>query len=135
MSLLDYEEQPSTEAKFNWKPWAILAGIVVIVISSILLVVFKAKKSIESQKYSAVFLDNSQVYFGYLKGLTLTNVYYLQLATVKDDKGKDIQAPQLIKLGSEIHGPTDEMVFTASHVLYTETLKDDSEVVKRIKGQ
>jgi hypothetical protein len=77
-----------------------------------------------TQKYSAVFLDNGQVYFGHLNGDKLTNVYYLQT----NASG----TPALIHLGSELHAPTDEMDFTLSHILFTETLQDTGVVVKSI---
>ena len=39
----------------------------------------------------------------------------------------------LIKLGNELHGPTDEMRITRSHILFIEDLKNDSAVVLAIK--
>lgn len=38
----------------------------------------------------------------------------------------------LIKLGSEIHGPTDTIRINRDQILFVETLKDDSKVVKAI---
>lgn len=38
----------------------------------------------------------------------------------------------LIKLGAEIHGPTDSIRINRDHILFVETLKDDSKVVKAI---
>ena len=39
---------------------------------------------------------------------------------------------QLIKLGSEIHGPDDEMIINKDQVLFFENLKTDSTVAKSI---
>ena len=96
--------------------------------------------------YSAVFLTNGQVYFGQLKGLTdqevdLTDIYYLQVnqaSQLENPKDKAAAAPspdiQLIKLGSELHGPNDKMRISRGQVLFTESLKNDSKVVSAIKN-
>jgi hypothetical protein len=38
----------------------------------------------------------------------------------------------LIKLGNELHGPTDKMTINRDHVLLTEALRNDSRVVQAI---
>ena len=38
----------------------------------------------------------------------------------------------LIKLGNELHGPTDRMVINRDFILLTESLKNDSRVVQAI---
>lgn len=93
--------------------------------------------------YSAVFISNGQVYFGKIVSksdseLVLTNVYYLQLS---DSSGAQSQQSQLsepkftlIKLGNEIHGPTDELYVNTSQILFYENLRDDSKVVQSIKN-
>lgn len=105
--------------------------------------------------YVAVFLTNNQVYFGKLGDLggqyaTLSDVYYLrvQRALVDETQGADItvedkkattKTPQtkneltLIKLGDELHGPTDEIKLNRDHILFIEELKDDSKVIKAIE--
>ena len=45
--------------------------------------------------------------------------------TTSDQSATDVQ---LIKLGSEIHGPNDEMIISKSQVLFFENLKKDSKV-------
>jgi len=94
--------------------------------------------------YSAVFLTNGQVYFGKITGNTtdeveLTDIYYLQVnQTVQPSTGTNAAeaspAPDisLIKLGNELHGPNDEMHINRAQVLFTESLKSDSKVVKAI---
>lgn len=90
-----------------------------------------------SQGYVGVFLDNGQVYFGQAKDmssdfLTLDSIYYLQ-----SDKPADANAQsdlKLIKMGNELHGPKDQMQINRQHVLFIESLKDDSKVVEAIKN-
>lgn len=90
-----------------------------------------------SANYQAVFLDNNQVYFGKLKGLdrtyaTLVDIFYLQVAQPLQPSEPATNV-NLIKLGSELHGPADEMQINREHILFVETLRDDSQVVKAIK--
>ena len=87
--------------------------------------------------YQAVFLTNNQVYFGKITGMnsqfpTLRDIYYLQ---VNRTDGAQIRAEDvnLVKLGNELHGPTDEMRINRDHILLVEDLKSDSGVVDAIK--
>jgi hypothetical protein len=41
-------------------------------------------------------------------------------------------ATSLVKLGEELHGPEDEMVINNEHIIFTERLKADSQVVSAI---
>jgi len=90
-----------------------------------------------SADYQAVFLTNNQVYFGKLAGQNdnyaiLTDIFYLQV-------NQPLQPSQpnpnvsLIKLGSELHGPADRMEINRDQILFIETLKADSQVVKGIE--
>lgn len=79
----------------------------------------------KAKPWSAVFLNNGQVYFGRLNGTKLTNVYY----PVPNASSTQID---LIKLGNEVHKPTDEINFNPQAILFTETLSDDSEILKSI---
>ncbi len=51
-------------------------------------------------------------------------------------EGEEQANPQgelsLVKLGNELHGPTDAMVVNRSHVLFVEDLKEESNVVQAI---
>lgn len=84
--------------------------------------------------FQAVFLDDSQVYFGQLEKINrqqfvaLRNVYYLQ-SLDSFEKGNELK---LIKLGSEVHGPTDEMNINVSKIAFWEQLKNEGSVVSAI---
>ena len=103
--------------------------------------------SVSSSDWQAVFLVNGQVYFGKVKSvsgktLALSDIYYLQVVT------KPLQTTQqgttatpdqsasqeltLIKLGNEIHGPTDRMVINRDQIILTEKLQNNSRVVQAI---
>jgi hypothetical protein len=101
-----------------------------------------------SQNYQAVFLTNGQVYFGKLKEgssdhLELGDIYYLQVQqSIQPPKPEDTptentdgQQPKLtlVKLGNEIHGPTDVMYINRQHVLFWEDLKETGRIVEAIK--
>lgn len=101
--------------------------------------------SIDGGKLQAVFFTNGQVYFGKLHVvnddyLKLTEIYYLQAktATTKDNpqqtSGGSASDVQLIKLGDEIHGPEDAMIFNKDQVLFFENLKSDGNVSKTISN-
>ncbi|MGB7958163.1 MAG: hypothetical protein WCF77_05005 [Minisyncoccia bacterium] len=92
-------------------------------------------------QWKAVFLTNNQVYFGHFwdvpfEGtITLRNVYYLQFSQPNQQLDtQDVSQLKLVKLGSEIHGPTDEMVIPMSQVLFWETLRSNSAIVTTIKN-
>ncbi len=89
--------------------------------------------------YQAVFLDNGQVYFGKLSSLnrefwSLTDIYYLRAGAVQQ-AGASPEAGllDLIKLGSELHAPQDEMIVNKAHVLFYEDLGEGGEVMKLIR--
>lgn len=98
--------------------------------------------AIDSSKYQAVFFTNGQVYFGKLASsdggyLKLSDVFYLQSQadTANDtslQKSKK-SGTQLIKLGSEIHGPEDEMIISKDQILFYENLKSDGKVTESIE--
>jgi hypothetical protein len=96
---------------------------------------------IDSGKYQAVFFTNGQVYFGKLhtfsgESMKLNNIFYIQASQTSANPQKTSEAQtnnlQLIKLGSEIHGPQDEMILAKNQVLFYENLKSDSKVSQLI---
>ena len=98
-----------------------------------------------STSYYAVFLTNGQVYFGHIKSIdpatiVLVDVFYLQANTniqssntnTHKANANNVQV-SLIKLGNEIHGPTDMMMINRTSILFWEELKNDGKVVQAIK--
>jgi hypothetical protein len=94
---------------------------------------------IDDNQYQAVFLENGQVYFGKITSednmyIHLEDIYYLQ---VNNQLGRENEVDnqsnlKLVKLGTEIHGPENEMRINYHKVLFIENLREDSEVVKVI---
>lgn len=92
--------------------------------------------------WRAIFLNNNQVYFGHFwdlpfaSAITLHNVYYLEIAQPAQQLTGQDQSQQLklVRLGNEIHGPTNEMTIPMAQVLFWETLRPDSAVVAAIKS-
>ena len=91
----------------------------------------------ENSPYSAIFLDNGQVYFGEIissnkEEMTLTNVFYLQV----NDNAAQAELNQaqfnLIKLGTELHGPADILRINRAHIVFYEELRTDSKIVESI---
>ncbi|MGB0757445.1 MAG: hypothetical protein ACPGO5_03245 [Patescibacteria group bacterium] len=130
--------------------WIVTVIIVVIIILGGLFLVSKYTNlnvlglSQNSGQWQAVFLTNGQVYFGQIDKMTndeivLTDIYYLQITQPlqRSADGSNQQQQQnelaLVKLGNELHGPTDEMHINRRHVLFTEDLKEDSKVVQAIE--
>ena len=75
-----------------------------------------------------------RVYFGKLQRsredfYLLTDVFYLQSGVAVDQA----TSLALTKLGSEAHGPEDQMQINKEHVLFIEDMKDDSKVVQAIQ--
>ena len=102
-----------------------------------------ASANIDGSKYQAVFFTNGQVYFGKLTNLSggyfkLNKIFYLQADTTKDISGNpqstssQVSDVQLIKLGSEVHGPDDEMIISKDQILFFENLKNDGKVTTAI---
>ena len=97
--------------------------------------------------YQAVFLVNNQVYFGKLSNENaqfpvLKDIYYLQvnqpIQPAQTVKGAPVQAAvnpdiNLVKLGGELHGPSDEMRINRDQILLIEDLRADSNLVKAIE--
>jgi hypothetical protein len=111
-------------------------GVVAIIVIAWLWSVFSSGLA-----WRAVFLSNNQVYFGHFwnvpfaSTITLRDVYYLQVAQANQQlSGQDQASLKLVKLGSEIHGPTNEMVIPMSQILFWETLRSDSAIVKTIQN-
>jgi hypothetical protein len=121
--------------------WIVVAIIVLVVVVGALYY-FKAIPGLFGGKsaYQAVFLSNGQVYFGNLtheksQYAVLQDIFYLQITQAP----QPIQAGQtpptninVVKLGGELHGPSDEMRINRDSILFIEDLKPDSKVVQAI---
>lgn len=129
----------------NKKPLVLVIVAVVVVIVLALGVsaynMLSANAGVKSGQYQAVFLTNGQVYFGKLSNISdryvkLSDIYYLQVqqsVQPADTKSGEQPKVSLAKLGSELHGPEDEMQISRDQVLFWENLKENSKVVTAIK--
>lgn len=122
--------------------------LVVALISGILFGVWSMyqKKStfvvydVTASPYYAVFLTNGQVYFGKpvsksRSEFILSDVYYLQASANSTQINAGQSSEQrfaLVKLGQEVHGPTDRLFINTQNVLFYEQLSKDSKVVASI---
>lgn len=136
-----------TLPKKKKKPRPILILVIVVVV--VVVLGFLATRLISNSAislgrggdYQAVFLINGQVYFGRVAKenkdvVVLRNIYYLR-ATDPLQQGEQGAGGQselsLIKLGNELHGPSDEMRIVRNNVLFIEDLKNDSKVTVAIE--
>lgn len=87
-------------------------------------------------EYSAIFLDNGQVYFGQLNDndgdfYLLEDVYYLESRGAQGGTTGE-SGLSIVKLGSEAHGPRDYMEINRDHILFIEVMTPDSKVMQAI---
>jgi hypothetical protein len=118
---MENETGMELRSKKSWVPWAILAVIIFLVLTGIYWLSSKTADPV----YSAVYLDNGQVYFGELSQEILTNPYSI----AENASG----TPELVSISNSLIGPTNQIKLNESHVLYTETLASTSPVLKVIK--
>ena len=91
-----------------------------------------------SDGYQAVFV-NGETYFGKVTNinkdvLILETVYYLQdQQTLQSGPQPKESELSLVKLGSEIHGPQNQMVIPLNSISYIENLKETSAIVRAIQ--
>jgi hypothetical protein len=90
---------------------------------------------INPSAYSAVLLDNNQVYFGKLDKVdsaypVLTDVYYIQSQVNQETKAV---TNILVRRGNEWHGP-DRMYLNAHHILLIEPVGANSKVSQLIEA-
>lgn len=90
---------------------------------------------VEKDRMQAVFLNGGQVYFGKIKDLNenylrMSDIFYLRVnQVVQPDQEGNQQTAQndisLVKLGCELHRPTNEMLINREQVIFWENLKDE----------
>lgn len=84
--------------------------------------------------WKAVFLDNTQVYFGHYMHIpftryaTLREVYFLRAGANLEDTAT------IVPLATEPHGPENYMRINVDHVVAVHILRSDSPLVKTING-
>jgi hypothetical protein len=130
------------------KSWLLLVVVIIVVaVAGYFVFNMPTASTGGSNGYQAVFLVNNQVYFGKLANQNgqfpvLTDIYYLQvnqpIQPVQTVKGQAAPATSpeinLVKLGGELHGPTDAMRINRDQVLLIEDLRTDSNLVKAIEN-
>ncbi len=143
-------QQPQSQEKGGATRWLVTIIILVVIILGGLYLISSYSNfnvlglSKQSDDWQAVFLTNGQVYFGTIdkdtkSEVVLKNIYYLQVTQPLQrsaDQGNQAQQQNelaLVKLGNELHGPTDLMRINRDHVLFIENLKPDSKVVEAIE--
>lgn len=106
---------------------------------------------VDSKRQQAVFLTNGQVYFGKVKSISkdyidLRGIYYLNVnqqvqpdqkpagnnANNATNNQQSQSSISLVKLGCELHGPSDQMLINRDQVTFWENLKTDGQVAKAI---
>jgi hypothetical protein len=138
-------KKKSKNLKYIAMTAVLIFSLLVVVFGGWLLYRSSMGAHIDDSKYQAVFFTNGQVYFGKLQKLSggyfkLNDIFYLQ---AKADAANASENPQetstqqnsdveLIKLGSEVHGPDDEMIISKDQVLFFENLKKDGTVSQSI---
>jgi len=89
---------------------------------------------IDGSKMQAVFLNGGQVYFGKIRDLNqqylhMSDIFYLRVNQVVQPNQGAQQAQNdisLVKLGCELHRPSNDMVINREQVIFWENLKDES---------
>jgi hypothetical protein len=120
---------------------ALLFALTALIVAFIFFIAFGNRNqaaSVRKDKFQAVFLNNGQVYFGNIKGVSrssfdLQNIYYLQTSgNSTDATAASSSNVSLVKLGCELHAPYDQMIINSDQVLFWENIQDSSQVAKAI---
>ncbi|HYH74517.1 MAG TPA: hypothetical protein VD735_01000 [Candidatus Saccharimonadales bacterium] len=121
----------------------LLFSLTILAVALALLMYFGKDKEagyVKEKSYQAVFLTNGQVYFGQVSSINdsfvdLRDIYYLnsQNQTTQTENNDEDAAFSLVKLGCELHGPTDQMIINREQVSFWENLKSDGKVADAIK--
>ncbi len=146
-----FQKPVKQSAKGGAAKWLVTVIIVVVIVLGGLYLVSRYSNfnvlglsKTTSSEWQAVFLTNGQVYFGTVEKstkeeLVVNNIYYLQVTQPLQRSADEAADPNqqnelaLVKLGNELHGPTDLMRINKDHILFIENLKEDSKVVEAIE--
>ncbi len=117
---------------------AILLAVVLVTVFCVWLYKKNYSSKQTSRLRQAIFLTNGQVYFGYTKNysdqmLELKEVYYLRTQdflqpSSEQSDSEDKKKISLVKLGSELHGPTDHMYINRDQIMFIEDMRQDSKI-------
>ena len=133
--------------KLNFPKWyhlvtTTLLVVIVLLVLSLTGLIFTSKpetqgKFVDTKKLQAVFLNTGQVYFGHISSLNnqyfvLNNIYYLQTASTDTTKAASSNNISLVKLGCELHRPSDTMIINRDQVTFWENLQSDGQVAKAV---
>ena len=132
----------SPKKRGKMKFWFLLIAILIIVLGGAYFLKLLPAPFIPASgsDIQAVFLTNGQVYFGKLVGEeeafpVLKDVYYLQVSQpLQGGASQGTSNINLIKLGGELHGPTDMMRISRSSILFIEDLSPSSKVLQAINS-
>lgn len=82
-------------------------------------------------KREAVFMNNGQVYFGYISNsqnqmIKLEDVYYLKIDDLQSaDPNKKIM---IVKMGNELHRPENTMYINRDQILFYQPITNESKI-------
>lgn len=128
----------------NWYRWTTTTLLIVVVLLLVSLtgLIFTSKpetqgKFVDTSKLQAVFLNTGQVYFGDINSLNnqyfvLDNIYYLQTSSTDTTQAAASNNISLVKLGCELHRPSDRMVINRDQITFWENLQDGGQVAKAV---
>lgn len=132
-------------AKMQRQTLLLIAAIGIVLIGGAVGLAWKySSTQPDSDSYQAVFLDNGQVFFGKLSGVTqpyasLKSAYYSKEVNLPEDAtAAQRQAAannvSLVKAGDEVYGPENTMQIRTDKILFWQNLRDDSKVTKAIQS-
>jgi len=120
----------------------VLLFVGVLLVAAVLLLIYTERpqsenRYIDDSKLQAVFLNTNQVYFGKLSHASnkeyfvLSDIYYLQTSSSTGSTSSN-SSVSLVKLGCELHQPTDQMVINRDQVTFWENINDGGQVAKAV---
>lgn len=117
--------------------WILIA--LLCIIAGVVAIYFASYEGNNKKQRQAVFLSNGQVYFGYVSNprsqiVKIQDIYYLKTQDLLQPNAEQTANKKisLVKLGKELHGPTDEMLVNRDQILFIETMREDSKVAQAI---
>ena len=116
----------------------VIGVLILLVVVAVLSVVITRASSgsdalasqVNTSQYQAVFLTSSEVYFGKLTVSSgqfcyLTHVY--RLTSQSTGNKKQPLKRTLVRITTDVHSPTDELIINKSEILYVENLNPNGQ--------